>query len=331
MAPSWTNSGGGHAVGEAGDRGVPGGRAGEIKRRGDRREAPGGGDRRRQIGAGRVGVAQRQPVDGDVVGADLRRRLIAGGSGDRDHLVVVEVDIEDVGVERIGGLGHDADPADQEAVLVDRHPARIGREAERRAVRPGIGGAGHGAGDGVEVGARELAELDAEQGPARSVGHAGIEMLLDDLAGGAARKRVSVRRQIGAGQRLGDRGLGRRHEPARQHRRVFEPGGDAAVRGDLGSRRRARHLGQRQHVADTVDDGDRRRLAARIGLVHRLQHDAVDIALGEVGRARGRRVRRVRGKRVGRAAAAAASARRRAPQRQHRDRRPEYGTRQEPS
>src|SRR3546814_4400328 len=97
----------------------------------------------------------------------------------------------DLRIETIDAGGHDADAADEHVVLVERQVARIGAEAERRAfgTNEAVRG-GRAVEAGGEVGARELAELDAEQRsafePAR--GGRGREMLLHDHARRARRK-----------------------------------------------------------------------------------------------------------------------------------------------
>src|ERR1700680_2894393 len=86
--------------------------------------------------------------------------------------------------------------------------------------------------DGVEVRAGQLAELGAEERPAPGVPDARIEMLLKDLVGGARGKGVTVRRQIGAGDRPGDRRRGRRDRVGRYNCAVLEPAADVATRID---------------------------------------------------------------------------------------------------
>jgi hypothetical protein len=103
-----------------------------------------------------------------------------------------------------------------------------------------------------EVAARELAELYAEQRPARAAVLAGIEVLLNDLARGARRERVALARQVRGRAGLRDGGeLGGNHG-------VLEPAVDVAAARHDRARRRARHAKDGEHVADAVDDRDRR-------------------------------------------------------------------------
>src|SRR5580704_1640574 len=62
----------------------------------------------------------------------------------------------------------------------------------------------------ADIRAGELRELHAEQRACRSARLTRIEILLDDLTGRAARKRIAVRRKIRGCQGLGDGGGFRR-------------------------------------------------------------------------------------------------------------------------
>src|SRR3546814_5909061 len=112
-----------------------------------------------------------------AVGAYRLRRRKAGRCGQRDDLFRVFVDVLDFRIETIDAVGHDADAADEHAVLVERQAARIGAEAERRAfgTNEAVRG-GRAVEAGGEVGARGLAELDAEQRSAFEPARGGREI-----------------------------------------------------------------------------------------------------------------------------------------------------------
>src|SRR3546814_2347402 len=80
--------------------------------------------------------AQAGSVDGDLVRRDARRRLEPARSGERDKLLGIVVDIKDIGVAAVHPVAHHPDAADEHAILVERQPARIGGQAQRRALRP---------------------------------------------------------------------------------------------------------------------------------------------------------------------------------------------------
>src|SRR3546814_1342761 len=60
-----------------------------------------------------VGKAERGSVDGDLVGGDRRRRLEAARAGERDKLLGIVVDVEDIGVAAVNAVAHHPDAADE--------------------------------------------------------------------------------------------------------------------------------------------------------------------------------------------------------------------------
>ncbi|ABQ66596.1 hypothetical protein Swit_0225 [Rhizorhabdus wittichii RW1] len=280
------------------------------------REGAGVGRVGAQLGGVRVGIAKLDDHL-DIVGADVLGRIEAAQARRRDIFVVVAVDVVDVRIIAVEAVRHDADAADHHAVLVEREAARIGGEAERRALRADEGGAAPGGQVAPrEIRAGELAELHAEQRAAGELVVAGRIMFLDDEAGGAGREGVARRGQIGAGDRLGDR---RRRERVGGGRSGDDEALDVGRRHDaVGGldrqrRRRAGHLVDGEDVADPVDDRDDGRLVARRGFLDRLRQHLLHVGdgqrlLGRRGVERGGRRRRGRGGRRGRTAAAAAAA-----------------------
>ena len=219
------------------------------------------------------------------------------GASDCDDFVDIVVEIADAEVERVDAVGLDADAADHIAVLVERQAAGIGRQTQRRALRTN-GRTLFSADSGAkgfephrEVRARKLRELDAEQRPAGRIGLARVEMFLNDLARGARREGVAARRQIGAGDRLGDRRqLGRRGSgqggvgAGEDILNVLEAvaRGDTAARRHRHTRRRVGHPEDAEHIADAVDHRDHRRPAPRVGFPPRGRNGARDIGRGQV-------------------------------------------------
>ena len=60
---------------------------------------------------------------------------MAGGGGERDMLFGIIVHIHHFGIKAIIAIGHDADATNHHAILVERKAARIGSEAQWRALR----------------------------------------------------------------------------------------------------------------------------------------------------------------------------------------------------
>src|SRR5205085_4642537 len=181
-----------------------------------------------------------------------------------------------VAIDAVDAVGDDADAADEHARLVQRQPAGVGGETERRAFRSGAGGAR----DAHDIRAGERRELNAKERAARRVGVAGIEVLLDDLAGGARAEGVAFGGQVGGGQRLAERRqLGR-------YRGTFETAGNRAAGRNRGGGRGTRHAKDGECIADAIDHRDARRRIARLSLVDRLAHDGLDLEGAERGRRR---------------------------------------------
>src|SRR5204863_2622658 len=106
-----------------------------------------------------VDVAQRTAVDGDLIRAAVGGGREAERAGYRDQLVEVGVGADDVEIDRVDPVRHDADAADDGAILVQRQSPRIAGEPERRTLRAD----GAGGRLPTDVGARQLAELHARQ------------------------------------------------------------------------------------------------------------------------------------------------------------------------
>ncbi len=137
-------------------------------------------------------------------------------------------------------------------------------------------------------------------------------MRLDDHACGARREGVAAAREIGAGDRLGDRaGLGGDGEVLR-----VDIGAVGRGAGD-GGRGRAGHVEHREHVADAIGNRDHGGQAALARLGGGVRDDRLDIGdaqrfgrghgieIGRAGRGRGSRA----GRGAWRAAASPAAAR----------------------
>ena len=256
--------------------------------------------RPRRIGGDRfrVDIAEGLAVGRDAVGADVRRGREARAACDRDQLVQVVVAVRDHEVEPVDAVGHHPDAARHGAVLVERQAARVGREAERRALRadralrrvP------------VHVGTGQLRELHAVERPRRRLRFARQEVLLDDLARRARGKRVARRGEVRARDRLRDR----RGRVGNRVAQAVERADHPAARDDVDGPARARHAEYGEDVAHAVDDGHRRAGIARARLAHGLGDDAAHIVLGEEVRGRVAVGHAGRGARVARGSGAAA-------------------------
>ena len=116
------------------------------------------------------------------------------------------------------------------------------------------------------------------------------EVILDDLAGSSRRERVAFGGEIGPGDRLGYRGGmidGRRRHPRNRQPNAFEPAADGRAPGRRGDRyglTGSAHAKDRQNVADSVDDCDRRVDAARLRFADRLRDDLLDVRNRQAGR-----------------------------------------------
>jgi hypothetical protein len=80
---------------------------------------------------------------------------------ERDEFLRIILDIEDIGIEAIDAVAHHADAADEDAILVKRQSAGIGREPQRRAFWPDQRRIARRAEPRGKVAARKLAELHA--------------------------------------------------------------------------------------------------------------------------------------------------------------------------
>ena len=169
------------------------------------------------------------------------------------------VHIHHFGIKAIIAIGHDADAANHHAILVERKAARIGGQAKRRTLR-----ADERAADTEprrQIGTGQLTELHAIKRagfkPHRARGRR--EVRLHDHRGRAGGKGVAARRQIGAGDGLGDRGQFRRHRHAL---RVDIGAVGVGPRG--GGRAGAGHAIDGKHIADPINHGDHcRQIAGR--------------------------------------------------------------------
>ena len=187
-------------------------------RRGDGVQGWGLGGGLRQLGEVDVREAQGLAVGRDPIGPPVGRRAEAEGGRVGDRLVDVRVAADDAAIEPVDPVGDGPHAAHRDTALVEREPAWIGRQAERRALGPR---AGVGAAPGLHhVRAGQLADLHTEQRPRGRQPLARVEVLLHDLGGGAGGERLRLRRQIRAGDRLGDGRLivqvGHRHRGQRQ-------------------------------------------------------------------------------------------------------------------
>ena len=239
----------------------------------------------KQIAGIRIGKAEQETSHRDTVRPPILRGLEAYRAGQRDQLIDALVHVEDVGIDAIDPIGDDADPADGGAPEVERQSAGIGGQTQGRTARPDA--------DRLalldQVPARELAELDTEQGPRRLAALAGIEELLDDLVRGAGAEGVPLARQISCGDGLGDgrEGDGTPEPPSldlfeagvRELRQpLVEPTGR-----DAGEGPRTVHLKHRQHVAHAIGHRDGGPAVTRPGLRHGLGDDALNLGRPEKG------------------------------------------------
>ena len=245
----------------------------------DREERPHGAVDCRKSGRGRriadracvVGEAQRTAIGRDVIGPAVGRGFEAATAGDRDLLVDVGVVVEDVEVERIKARGHHTDTADHGSVLVQRQPARLGGKPERRGLRPD----GSVARVADEIGAGELAVLNPEQRSARLLVFLRVEVILNDLAGGARREAVPRRGQVGAGD-----GHGNGAQSRVEDRVAFEPALYTRLRGNP-ERCRTVHPEHAEDIADTIDHRNGRLRILRLRLGHGLGDDLLHIGDGQ--------------------------------------------------
>ena len=161
---------------------------------------------------------------------------------------------------------------------------------------------------GRKIRARKLAELHSEQGPRRLALFLWIEMSFDDLACRSGREGIALGREIGGGDRLGDRRLiieVQRGEARTRHR---EPNTlEAALGARISSAvRRGRdqhlpgargaHAVHRKHIADAIHDRESRRMASRPRLVDPSGQNLLDVALRQhLSRARAGAVTACRG------------------------------------
>jgi len=218
---------------------------------------------RSQVGDKHVAEPQRCAVYRYPVGGNRRGWRKTLNAGQRNGFLVIGVNIQDIGVEAIIAVRHDANAANHDTVFVQWQTAGVGCEAKRRAFRPDQGcRTTHCVESLRQVGAGELAELDTEQRPALQSHRGGGrgEMFLRDLAGRAAGKGIAAAGQIGTGYRLGDRRRRGWHHRSLQANGLARPGDPANLAGT--HRHFARtfirtiHVENRQHIADPVDDGD---------------------------------------------------------------------------
>ena len=203
-------------------------------------------------------------------------------------------------------------------------PAGVRRQPQRRTFRPDHRRRGAGRADSAahQVGARQLAELHAEQRPTLQADRSGRgrEAFLHDLRRGARGEGIASARQIRPRQRLRDRPHCGREGYAL--RILADP---ARGQRDRRGRARAGHREDAEHIAHPVGHRDHRRQAARLRLAGRLRDNPADIRgrqdIGSGGgdgggdRAGGR----------GRGAAAAARAQQQRAPRERRRRHPRQG------
>src|SRR5919205_761844 len=202
------------------------------------RERPEGRRRRaRRVGVGDVEVCEADAARDDVVAADEVGRLEAALRGDGDQLLEGLVEVGRVFVQRVEPVAFDADAADRDAVLVERRAAGVGGEPERER-------------GPLDVAARQLRELHAEERPRGLELRGGREVLLNDEARRARRKRVALRAEDA-------RRPGLRHGgEVRGNVEPFQALPRAPAAADARRRRRARHAERAEHVPLAVGHGD---------------------------------------------------------------------------
>jgi hypothetical protein len=106
------------------------------------------------------------PAGSEASDSESTKRNVGGrresrSARDGDELLGILVHAADVAVHGVEPIELDADRADERAVLVERQPARIGGQAQRRALRS-HGAVGQVA---VHVGTGQLRELHAIERP----------------------------------------------------------------------------------------------------------------------------------------------------------------------
>ena len=272
-----------HPVGIAGDRdqGTHRGRQRRVRR--------GGGGIGGQITVLGSGVVQAQAAGGDLIGASIDRRTIVVGRGHCDGLIEIDRVRSKIGIDAIAPIGQYADAADDGARLVQREASRVCRKTQRRTLRSdrcSAAGGGH-----HQVRAGKLTELNAKQWAARRPRRARIKVLLHDLTGRSRRERIALGGQIRSGDRLGD---GR--EPIDIHGsashgqlKTLESGihDCLAVAHQAGDQHGmvggSAHAIHGEHVAHTIDHGDRGLEPASLGFGDALGNDRLDIGNAEQG------------------------------------------------
>ena len=244
-------------VGLARDRARPGVVAGNRGERArphrQRPESRRRGRRAHQCRRRGVAVAKRRSIHRHPVGLDVHGRCQTRPGGQGDVLFDVSIHVQNIDIKAVIALGDHPDPADQHPVLVQWETAGIGRETQRRPLRPDQGRRPAPRDEPARnIRTGQLAELHPEQRPAFQACRrgGGREMLLHDHTGGAAGKGIAAGREVGPRDSLGDRPRRSRHNHALQ----VDIDRRAGPQGDR--RRRAGHGIDRQHIADPVGDSD---------------------------------------------------------------------------
>lgn len=114
------------------------------------------------------------------------------------------------------------------------------------------------------------------KGPPGALRSPGIEVILDDLAGGARGERIALAGRVRAGKRFRKRGEFAGNEQA------FQAADDAAIGADADNGTRTIHAIDGEDVADPIDHRDGCRNVLRRGFLHRLGDDLADIGRGQV-------------------------------------------------